>query len=328
MREINNLDESILEVRNLSVTYSSGKKTVYAVNNVDLKIGKKETLGIVGETGAGKTTLALSILKLLPEVTGKITSGTIKFGDIDITKLNDDAMRAIRGAQISMIFQDPMTSLNPTVTVGNQIKEAIVLHNYDNKDKNQINNRVNEILSLVGIRPDRKESYPHEFSGGMKQRIVIAIALACSPNLLIADEPTTALDVTIQAQVLAMIDELKQSQEMSMILITHDLGVVAKTCDYVAVMYAGEIVEYGLFEDIFKSNNHHPYTKGLFDCIPNIKSDDKWLKPIKGLMPDPTKVTLGCKFSDRCTQCMEICKTEHPKDYKNGTHVIKCHLYE
>lgn len=322
-------EKPILEIHDLEVVYSTRRATVHAVNGISLSLNKKETLGLVGETGAGKTTTAFSILQLLPERTGKITKGEIEFDGLPLMKLNEIEMQAIRGARISMIFQDPMTSLNPVITIGDQILESLELHNTESKSSQELQDRVDEILTLVGINPERKKNYPHEFSGGMKQRVVIAIALACSPELLIADEPTTALDVTIQAQVLAMMDELKQKLDMSMIIITHDLGVVAKTCDKVAVLYAGEIIEYGSFEDFFiQSIRRHPYTRGLFDSIPNIYDETDRLKPIEGLMPDPTNLPAGCKFHPRCPQVMDICKLQHPQDNKIGTHTIKCHLFE
>ncbi len=318
----------LLNIKDLEVVYQTKNIVVEAVNGINLSLGKKETLGLVGETGAGKTTMALSILKILPERTGKVIGGSIDFDGLPILDLNETEMRAIRGARISMIFQDPMTSLNPTLTVGEQVEEGIILHDTEYKTKVEVKSRVDEILELVGIEPSRKKCYPHEFSGGMKQRVVIAMALACSPEVLIADEPTTALDVTIQAQVLSMMDDLKEKLGMSMLLITHDLGVVAKICDYVAVMYAGEIIEYGTFEDFFINHKHHPYTKGLFGSIPNIRDRSKRLNPIEGLMPDPTNLPMGCKFHPRCKQCMEICKVKPPQIYVNGTHRVKCHLFE
>lgn len=321
-------ERPILEIRDLEVVYQSRRTVVHAVNGINLTVNRKETLGIVGETGAGKTTTAYSILQLLPERTGKILKGEITFDGIHLLKLNNNEMQAIRGARISMIFQDPMTSLNPVLTIGEQIQESLELHNIENRNGKEIQARVDEILTLVGINPERKSNYPHEFSGGMKQRVVIAMALACSPELLIADEPTTALDVTIQAQVLAMMEELKQRLEMSMIIITHDLGVVAKTCDKIAVLYAGEIIEYGTFADFFKQSvRRHPYTKGLFDSIPNVYDEKDRLTPIEGLMPDPTNLPDGCKFHPRCTQCMDICRVQHPDDYVFGSQSIKCHLY-
>lgn len=322
-------NKCFLNIENLQVIYSSGKQTVHAVNGVSLQMERGETLGLVGETGAGKTTLALSIMGLLPPRTGKIVSGSVSLDGLNLTALNDKDMRVIRGGRISMIFQDPMTALNPVLTVGDQLEESLLLHNSTHMSREQITARADEIFTLVGISTERRKQYPHEFSGGMKQRVVIAIALACDPELLIADEPTTALDVTIQAQVLALMDELKQKLEMSMLLITHDLGIVAKTCDKVAVMYAGEIVEYGTFEDFFFQSQHrHPYTDGLFRSIPNIESDERRLHPIEGLMPNPANLPAGCKFHPRCPQCTDRCKTENPQMHQNGTHFIKCHLYQ
>ena len=240
----------ILDIKNLKVIYKTDMEVVEAVNNIDLRIGRGKTLGLVGETGAGKTTTALSILRLLPAVTGKVLEGEIHFDGQNLMEFDEHFMHAIRGNRISMVFQDPMTSLNPVLTVGDQIAEAISLHN-DQLSKEEIDRKVEDTLSMVGILPKRKSDYPHQFSGGMKQRVIIAMALCCEPELLIADEPTTALDVTIQAQVLAMMRELRERLGMAMLMITHDLGIVAQTCDDVAVMYAGEIVEAGTVEDIF-----------------------------------------------------------------------------
>ena len=242
-------------------------------------------------------------------------------------ELPEADMRKIRGDKIAMIFQDPMTSLNPVLTVGEQIAEALYVHNDSGRSKEEIEARVDETLTLVGIPPARKHGYPHQFSGGMRQRVVIAIALSCEPDLLIADEPTTALDVTIQAQVLMMIRDLRDRLGTSMIMITHDLGIVAQTCDNVAVMYAGEIIEMGSAEDIFTCPIHHPYTDGLFGSLPNLKEKTDRLHPIAGLMPDPTNLPKGCKFAPRCDKCMEICKEVPPEVYVDGTHSIRCHLY-
>jgi len=318
-------NSKVIEVKNLWVKYFSDGQEVSAVNGISFSLLAGKTLGIVGETGAGKTTTALSILQLLPKVTGKIVGGEILFNGKDIVKASEADMRVIRGAMISMIFQDPMTSLNPVLTVGDQISEAIKLHM--KLDKAGVEARVDEILELVGIPAIRKNEYPHQFSGGMKQRVVIAIALACDPLLLLADEPTTALDVTIQSQILDMMDDLKKKLNTAIILITHDLGVVAEFCDYVAIMYAGEIVEMGTAEDIYESSDHHPYTIGLFNSIPNLEVDSKRLNPIDGLMPDPTDLPLGCKFHPRCPECMEICKTDIPNEYEKNGHIIKCHLF-
>ncbi len=317
----------LLELKDLEIVYKTDNVTVAAVNKINITLNKGETLGIVGETGAGKTTTALSILRLLPERTSKVIGGQILFDGTDIMSLSDGEMRALRGERISMIFQDPMTSLNPILTVGDQIAEAFLLHSDDKPSKEEVNNRVVEILGLVGITPERKNDYPHQFSGGMKQRVVIAIALACNPELLIADEPTTALDVTIQAQVLSMMQELKKKLDTSMILITHDLGIVSQTCDNVAVMYAGEIIEYGTVRDVVLNDNHHPYTDGLFGSIPDLKKDSRRLTPIEGLMPDPSNLPTGCKFHPRCPKCMDICKEQLPKLHSSGTHSIACHIF-
>ena len=319
--------EKMLEIKDLSVIYETDLETVYAVNGVTLSLEKGATLGLVGETGAGKTTLALTLMRLLPERTGKVTSGSITFEGENVVELPEANMRKIRGDKIAMIFQDPMTSLNPVLTVGEQIAEALYVHNDSGRSKEEIEARVDETLTLVGIPPARKHDYPHQFSGGMRQRVVIAIALSCEPDLLIADEPTTALDVTIQAQVLMMIRDLRDRLGTSMIMITHDLGIVAQTCDNVAVMYAGEIIEMGSAEDIFTCPIHHPYTDGLFGSLPNLKEKTDRLHPIAGLMPDPTNLPKGCKFAPRCDKCMEICKEVPPEVYVDGTHSIRCHLY-
>ncbi len=322
----NNNNNSILEIDDLEVIYKTDLETVKAVNGINLKIRKGETCGLVGETGAGKTTTALSILRLLPENTGRIVGGDIKFKGKSLLDMSPEEMRNVRGNSISMVFQDPMSALNPVYTVGDQIGEAIKLHN-PQLAKEDVEKRVEEMLELVGIVASRKNDYPHQFSGGMKQRVVIAIALCCEPDLLIADEPTTALDVTIQAQVLAMIANLRERLGTSMLMITHDLGVVAKTCDNVCIMYAGKIVEAGTIEDVFSGMKHHPYTEGLFASIPNIKTKSSRLKPIKGLMPDPTNLPQGCAFYPRCEKCMDVCKTIPPGAYHNGTHSIFCHQY-
>ena len=321
------MSEKLLQVQDLEILYKTDLETVRAVNGISFDLEKGETLGIVGETGAGKTTTALSLLRLLPERIGKIPKGQILFEGKNILEESDENVRSIRGEKIAMIFQDPMTSLNPVMTIGEQITEALMLHNTTGKTKEQLEARTDEVLRLVGILPERKKDYPHQFSGGMKQRVIIAIALACEPELLIADEPTTALDVTIQAQVLAMIRELRDRLGMAMIMITHDLGIIAQTCDKVAVMYAGEFIETGTLEDIFLGDKHHPYTQGLFGAIPNLNVKSERLMPIAGLMPDPTALPEGCHFSPRCQHCTEKCLKEHPVDYVDGTHRIKCHLF-
>lgn len=299
----NNQKDSFLSVKDLVVEYKSDDKIVHAVNGVTINLEKGKALGLVGETGAGKTTIAKSILRILPDVGCKIVGGDISIEDQNLLTLPENEMRKVRGNKISMIFQDPMTALNPVQKVGEQIAEVIRLHN-----DAQVNceNRAKEMLEVVGIPAQRYHDYPHQFSGGMKQRVVIAIALACNPDLLLADEPTTALDVTIQAQVMELIVELQRKNEMALLLITHDMGVVATVCDEVAVIYAGNIVEYGTKEQIFLHPSH-PYTIGLFGAIPNMNEDEMWLHSIDGLPPDPTNLPAGCAFSPRCKYVTEEC---------------------
>jgi peptide/nickel transport system ATP-binding protein len=301
------MSDNILSVKNLTVEYSSREIGVcHAVNDVTFDVKKGETIGLVGETGAGKTTIALSILRLLPVPQGRIVSGIVELDGEDLTEATDARMRKIRGGKASMIFQDPMTALNPIDKVGDQISEMIRLH--QNMTRAEAAIKAAEMLETVGIPADRYDEYPHQFSGGMKQRVVIAIALACNPELLLADEPTTALDVTIQAQVLNMMKRLKNDLGTSMVLITHDLGVVAETCDRLAVIYAGEIVEIGTSDEVFDKKSH-PYTNGLFDSIPHLHNEGVRLKPIPGLMPNPAALPPGCNFSPRCPHCTEECKT-------------------
>ena len=299
---------SLLRIEDLTIHFPTEEGDVRAVNGVSLSVEAGQTLGLVGETGAGKTTTALGILRLVPEP-GQVESGSIIYKDRDIMTMSEKEVQDIRGNEISMIFQDPMTALNPVMTVGDQVAEVILRH--QNCTKVEAQQRMIDILGKVGIGPDRASDYPHQFSGGMKQRVVIAIALACNPKLLLADEPTTALDVTIQAQVLRMINDLKREFNTSMILITHDLGIVAESCDQVAIMYAGEIVEYGSLEDIF-DHTAHPYTKGLFNSIPSLDKDTERLQPIQGLMPDPANLPEGCKFHPRCPYAVEACAQQHP----------------
>ena len=322
-------EKALLEVKDLSVEYHTDEMTVKAVNGVSLSVGRGQTLGLVGETGAGKTTLALSLLRLLPKGIGKITSGEINFEGANLLSLREADMRAYRGRLLSMIFQDPMTSLNPVIPVGRQVAEVLELHNDKKLTKQQIEARVDDMFRMVGIPPERKNEYPHQFSGGMKQRVVIAISLACEPELLIADEPTTALDVTIQAQVLAMMTDLKEKLGTSMIMITHDLGIVAETCDSVAVMYAGEIVEMGTVEALFEGDTHHPYTEGLFGSIPRLDVETERLRPIDGMIADPSDLPGGCSFHPRCPYCTERCKTEHPQAHLDARgHMIRCHRFD
>ena len=321
-------NKNLLEIKNLHVQYKTDDALVFAVNGVDLTVAEGEVVGLVGETGAGKTTTALSIMGLLPERVGKVSEGEIVLDGVDVVHAPDGKLGMMRGAVVSMIFQDPMTSLNPTLTVGEQILEVLELHQHEKMSKEEMSQRVDQMLEMVGIPAGRRNEYPHQFSGGMKQRVVIAIALACEPLLLIADEPTTALDVTIQAQVLEMMRELKEKMNTAMIMITHDLGIVARICDKVGIMYAGEIVEYGTVEDIYTGDKHHPYTTGLFNAIPDLSRKTRRLSPIDGLMPDPTDLPTGCKFHDRCPHCMEVCKVQQPKDIPDGGHLIKCHLFD
>jgi peptide/nickel transport system ATP-binding protein len=319
------MNKNVLEIKNLITRYDTDFEKVEAVNEISLSIGKKETLGLVGETGAGKTTTALAIMGLVPNPPGKIISGEILFNGEDLLKKSEKEMRKIRGNKISMIFQDPMTALNPVLTVGEQIMEVILLHNKISKAEAVI--KATKMFELVGITSERYHEYPHQFSGGMKQRVVIAIALACDPTLLIADEPTTALDVTIQAQVLQLMSNLKNEFDTSMLLITHDLGVVAEICDHVAIMYAGEILEKGDITQIFE-DKRHPYTIGLFNSIPDIDMEDERLEAIDGLMPDPTNLPKGCKFHPRCKQFMPQCKEKDPKAIEvSPGHFVKCLLY-
>lgn len=320
------MKDRLLEIRDLYVEYVTDDARVFAVNGLNLTVNKGETIGLVGETGAGKTTTALSIMRLLPERVGRIVKGSILLDDSDIIRASEADMRHLRGAIVSMIFQDPMTSLNPVLSVGDQIGEVLELHE-GHDTKAEIEQRVDEILRLVGLPPERKNEYPHQFSGGMKQRIVIAIALACEPKLLLADEPTTALDVTIQAQVLEMMKELKEKLNTAMLLITHDLGVVAQTCDRVAIMYAGEIIELGTAQQIFEGDKHHPYTVGLFESIPDLTRKTRRLNPIDGLMPDPTDLPSGCRFHTRCPKCMPVCSVENPAPVQDGEHLVRCHLF-
>ncbi|MDO5062040.1 MAG: ABC transporter ATP-binding protein [Peptostreptococcaceae bacterium] len=320
------MSQHLLQIKGLDIHYNTEEGIVRAVNKMNLELDKGETLGLVGETGAGKTTTALGIMRLVANPPGKIVGGEIFYEGKDLLKNTEAEMRKIRGNKISMIFQDPMTSLNPVMTVGEQIAEVISLH--QKVSGAEAIKKAQEMLETVGIPGDRYKDYPHQFSGGMKQRVVIAIALACNPQLLIADEPTTALDVTIQAQVLALMNKLKKDFDTSMIMITHDLGIVAEVCDKVAIMYAGSVVEYTNKENLY-TEPMHPYTVGLFNSIPDLDSDEDRLKPIKGLMPDPTNLPKGCPFHPRCPKAMDICKEKEPAEtYVKSDHMVKCFLYE
>ena len=314
----------LLSVKDVTVRYETKDEVVHAVNDVSFDLNYGETIGLVGETGAGKTTIARTILRILPTPPAKVEKGEVWFDGQNLYDLKEEEMRQIRGGRISMVFQDPMTALNPVKRVGWQIAEAIRYHS--DVSKKEADAKAVEMLKLVGISPDRFREYPHQFSGGMKQRVVIAIALACNPDLLIADEPTSALDVTIQAQVLEMIEDLQKRQNTAMILITHDFGVVAKSCHKVGVVYAGEIIEYGTIEQVFE-RPMHPYTKGLFDAIPKMTTDVDRLSPILGAPPDPTNLPQGCKFRPRCKYATEACMNAVPSYKMADGHQCKCHLY-
>lgn len=298
-------NEKFLEVNDLMVQYTSDDEVIHAVNGVSFSLVRGETLGLVGETGAGKTSIVKAIMRILPDPPAKITGGEVFLDGEDLLKKPEKEMLEVRGKKVSMIFQDPMTALNPVMTIGSQIAEVILLH--EKCTKSEAKEKAVDMLQMVGITANRFHEYPHQFSGGMKQRVVIAMALACNPELLLADEPTTALDVTIQAQVLEMINELKVKYNTAMILVTHDLGVVAGTCDNVAVVYAGEIIEYGDKEALY-DHTAHPYTIGLFNSLPDINSDAKRLNPIDGMPPDPRNLPEGCKFGPRCPYATDACK--------------------
>ena len=319
------VEEPLLEIKNLTIHYITDDGVVRAVNNLDFAVNKGETIGLVGETGAGKTTTALGILNLVPNPPGEIIEGEIILNGENIVTKPEADMREIRGNVVSMIFQDPMTSLNPVMPIRDQVAEVILIH--EKLSAAEALKKAEEMLAKVGIMPERAKEYPHQFSGGMRQRVVIAIALACNPELLIADEPTTALDVTIQAQVLELMKELKEELNTAMIMITHDLGVVAEICDKVAVMYAGSVVEYANKIDLFRSAKH-PYTIGLFNSLPDIVHDVDSLTPIKGLMPDPMQLPEGCPFHPRCDKAMPECSSIKPinQDVGDG-HLVKCLLY-
>jgi len=318
--------EYILEIEDLAVNYETFVGIVNAVNHVSLKLKPQKTLGLVGETGAGKTTLARSIMRLVPNPPGVVKHGQVRVNGLDIYQLTNSELKQVRGKLVSMIFQDPMTALNPIMRVGDQIYETVAVHNPESSKQENLK-KVNEMLELVGIPIDRIKEYPHQFSGGMKQRVIIAIALACNPMLLLADEPTTALDVTIQAQILEIMKDLQKQYNMAMLLITHDLGIIAEFCDDVAVMYAGHIVEAGTLEDVF-INTKHPYTEGLFRTLPNIFNRKEMLQPIPGLMPDPFNLPDGCPFASRCSYALDSCSVgQIEKIQVSGSHYVVCRRY-
>ena len=322
--EIRKENDILLSVKDLEVVYTSAGAVIHAVNGVSLEIERGKSLGLVGETGAGKTTIAKSIMGILPDPPAKVLGGEIFLDGEDLLKTPEKEMRKIRGKKIAMIFQDPMTALNPLMTVGDQIAEVISLH--EHVSKKEAMQKAVDMLEMVGIPGERYGEYPHQFSGGMKQRVVIAIALACNPELLLADEPTTALDVTIQAQVMEMIADLQKKLNTAMILITHDLGIVAESCDKVAVIYAGEIVELASKEDLFL-DPRHPYTIGLFGSIPSLAEDVDRLTPIPGLPANPEKLPEGCHFHPRCNRRTAACKSgEIPFVEVTPNHFVRCAL--
>ena len=318
--------DSLLSVKDLQVQFQTKKGINTAVDGISFSIGKGEILGIVGESGCGKSVSSMSILRLLG-TNAKISQGSIKLGDKELLSLSEDEMCKIRGNEIAMIFQDPMTALNPIMTIGDQLIEPLVIHQgYKKKDawKEAI-----EVLKKVGIAAPEKrmKEYPHQLSGGMRQRIMIAMAVSCAPKLLIADEPTTALDVTIQAQILELMLELREKLNIAIMLITHDMGVVAETADNILVLYAGKVVEYGSVKDIF-NDPKHPYTQGLLSSIPPLTEDVDELNTIEGTVPAPGQMPAGCRFSPRCPYATERCRMEQPGIYHAGNAMVSCFKYE
>ncbi len=320
------MSEKLLEVKDLCVEFRTYDGTVKAINHMTFQVPEGSTVGLVGETGAGKTTTALAIMGLVPKPPGVITSGSILFEGTDLLRLSESDFYEYRGKKIGMIFQNPMTSLNPVYTVGHQISDVIKKH--QKVDRKEAWERAGDMLETVGIARERLDNYPHEFSGGMKQRVCIAMGLSCNPRLLIADEPTTALDVTIQAQILELMKSLKTKYKTSTIFITHALGVVAEIADYVVVVYAGSVIEQGTLQELFE-HPLHPYTRGLFACLPDIEEEHPGrLHVIPGSMPDPMDLPQGCRFRDRCGHARDVCREKEPEDvWVNERHHVKCHLY-
>ena len=317
------MDTPLLQVKNLCTSFNVDAGEVRAVNGISFNLDKGKVLGIVGESGSGKSVTAYSIMRILVEP-GKIVGGEILFNGEDIVKYSKKQMREFRGKRVSIIFQDPMTSLNPTFTIGNQLREAILLHT--DRNRAEANARALEMLQLVGVNEPEKrlKQYPHELSGGMRQRVMIAMALACEPDILIGDEPTTALDVTIQAQILELMKDLQKKMGMAIIMITHDLGVIADMCDEIIVMYAGRVCERGTVDEIFY-NPRHEYTKGLLRSIPTLNGGHDKLIPIAGSPVDLTNLPKGCAFASRCDRCMKICLTEQPEEVRvNDSHIASC----
>jgi len=317
--------EKLLEIKDLYVEYHTLESKVKALNGVNFSVAKGEAMGLVGETGAGKTTTALSILNLLPPRVTFIPKGSVNFDGIEILeRKNEKIVQKLRGDRIAMVFQNPLTALNPVFTIGEQV--AMVFRRHRGMEKRQAMDEAKKMLELVGIPGNRVVDYPHQFSGGMRQRVGIAAALACDPSLLIADEPTTALDVTIQAQVLELMKKLQESGDTSLIMITHNLGIVNELCEKVAVMYAGRIIEYGKVREVFE-HPAHPYTKGLLGSLPDIKKKTSRLTPIPGFMSNPSNLPVGCKFAARCPHCKDVCLAQDPesKELTDG-HTVACHF--
>lgn len=321
--------KAILQVKGLRTSFFTDDGEIPAVDNIDFAVHEGEVLGIVGESGCGKSVTSLSIMGLVPSPPGKITGGEILFDNRDLSKLSEKEMRKVRGNDVAMIFQEPMTSLNPLFTIGNQLMEAILIHK-KGWSKKQAKTRAIEMLTLVGLpRADElMKDYPHQLSGGMRQRVMIAMALVCDPKVLIADEPTTALDVTIQAQILKLMKDLNERLNTAVLLITHDLGVVAETCERVVVMYAGKIVEEGPVEVIFK-DPQHPYTKGLLQSVPDMRFKKQRLYSIPGSVPKPGSIKTGCRFAARCEFAFDKCLSDSPDLYQTSpVHKTRCFLYE
>ncbi len=317
----------LLSVRNLWVEFTSGKKVVHAVNGVSFDLDKGQALGIVGESGCGKSTIAKAVLEILPDKGARTPAGEIYFEGQDLQQMPEKDLQKIRGEKISMIFQDPLTALNPVKRIIDQVSSVILLH-HEGMNKKEAEQQAIDILKTVGISPDRVREYPHQYSGGMRQRVEVAIGLSCNPELLLADEPTTALDVTIQAQVLDLIHDLMKERNTALILITHNMGIVAEMCDFVAVTYGGEIIEYGTLEEVF-DNPSHPYTIGLFGALPSMSGPPERLKPIEGIMPEPSDLPAGCKFHTRCPYCEEKCVSGPvPIVELGGSHQCMCHCID
>ncbi|WP_163969712.1 ABC transporter ATP-binding protein [Oceanobacillus halotolerans] len=321
------MSDAILEVKNLKIQFKSGKETVQPIRGVDFTLKKGETLGVVGESGSGKSVTSLAVMGLLPETSSEIVDGEINFNGKDLTKMKEKQFRKIRGNEISMIFQEPMTSLNPVFTIGQQLSEPLRQHR--NMSKKEIEKEIIDVLNQVGIPRAEQiiNEYPHQLSGGMRQRVMISLALLCQPELMIADEPTTALDVTIQAQILELMKDIKDKNDMSLLLITHDLGVVAEMCDRVVVMYAGEIVEVAEINELF-DEPRHPYTRGLIDSMPTQNARKERLYSISGQVPKPNEITKGCVFANRCPLAFDKCFEEAPPVFEKGDHISKCWLQD